>query len=285
LLVHSFLCLYPLLLVQMSHHRLSSPEHKMRPRSRSPVRGRELALVPPWRAMPCPCLPCPWCILQIPHDSLIDDVKQHLRQQMMAWACSGCSTFQVALSVFAFEWILIFLEQRPYGPSQALPQIGVIEGQFVKPFASSVQSFVQQIEVWTRAPPPPPPGLFPGGSSSSSAGSSVANRVAASSVWDTRGSLTEPLDWAPDLADETRETLPEIHPHFQWQAGSSKKTWRSFDELRQTQLRDAYNRDHLGWFRIKWGDQDTPDTLIDFRFMLQKNEETEFERKIRIKLP
>jgi hypothetical protein len=269
-------------LVPICHHRSVSPERDMRPRSRSPVSGRQLALLPGSRAMTCPCDPCPWCTLRLPHDSHIDDVKRNLRNQMLQWADNGCSVFQVALAVVSYEWILKHHEQRPYGQVQETFEIAPIPGHAVRGFAGSIQNFVENMVVWIHAPPPPPPGLQASGSSSSSAS---AAGTPSTSVWlgaTPRGSVGRVSAQSNDWDEEIPATLPEVHPHFQWQAGSSKKVWRSFEEPWQTQLRDAYNSDQ-SWFRIKWEDPDTPDTYIDFVSMHQQNETTLFQRNIRIK--
>jgi hypothetical protein len=115
-------------LVRICHHRSVSPERDMRPRSRSPVSGRQLALLPGSRAMTCPCDPCPWCTLRLPHDSHIDDVNLKLRNQMLQWAENGCSVFQLTLAVVSYEWILKHHEQRPYGPFQETFEIAPIPG-------------------------------------------------------------------------------------------------------------------------------------------------------------
>jgi hypothetical protein len=254
----------------------------MSSRSRSPNPGRQLALLPGSRAMACPCSPCPWCTLKLEHDSHIEIVKEHIRNQMTEWAQTGCSAFQVALTVFAYEWILKHLDQRPYGPVQETNGIAAIPGCMVKPFASHLQYLADTMVTWSNAPPPPPPGLQAGGSSSSSAAPVTTGNAAAWLGATPRGSAGRVPASSVHWDDETPATVPEVHPHFQWQAGSSKKVWRSYDEPWQTQLRVAYNNDQA-WFRISWEDEDSPDTYIDFVSMHQQNEETLFKRKIRIK--
>jgi hypothetical protein len=255
----------------------------MSSRSRSPGLGRQLALLPGSRGMSCPCVPCPWCILDAPHESSIEYAKHKVRERMTAWGETGCSSFQAAVMVLAFEWILKHHEQRPYGRVLALPEIAAISGRAVRPCTEQFRHFALTMIIWADAPPPPPPGLEGGGSSSSSGPSAVPRTSAAwldaplrSSVWRDPGySGNSDDDWKEQFA-------PEVHPHFQWQAGTSKKAWRSFEEPAQTRLREAYNNDQRS-FMIKWEDDEVPDTFVNFVNMDQENQETYYRRKIRIK--
>jgi hypothetical protein len=255
----------------------------MNSRSRSPVLGRKLALLPGSRAMSCPCVPCPWCILELSHESSIEDAKVLVRDRMTRWSETGCSAFQAAVTVFVFEWILKHEEQRPYGRVLALDEIAAISGRAVRPCTEQFRHFAANMVTWADAPPPPPPGLPGGGSSSSSGPSAVTG---ASSAW--LDSTARASVWGghvrPGNSDDERQGqfVPEVHPHFQWQAGTSKKVWRSFEEPWQTQLREAYESDQ-STFMIKWEDEELPDTFINFVNMDQENQETYYRRKIRIK--
>jgi hypothetical protein len=57
--------------------------------------------------MKCPCEPCPWCTLRLPHDSSLQDVQVKLRSMMAEWSDIGCSVFQISLAVFSCEWIVV----------------------------------------------------------------------------------------------------------------------------------------------------------------------------------
>jgi hypothetical protein len=233
--------------------------------------------------MSCPCVPCPWCILELSHDCSIEDAKVKVRDRMSAWGETGCSAFQAAVTVFVFEWILKHHEQRPYGRVLALDEIALISGRAVRPCTEQFRHFALTMAIWADAPPPPPPGLPPGGSSSSSGPSAVTG---ASAEWlgpTPPGSVWREPGRSGNLDDEwQREFEPEVHPPFQWQARTSKKAWRSFEEPYQTQLREAYNSDQ-NTFMIKWEDDEVPDTFINFLNMDQENQETYYRRKIRIK--
>lgn len=233
--------------------------------------------------MSCPCTPCPWCTLGLDHWRTIADAKNKVREQMMEWADNGCSVFQVALTVFAYEWILKHHEQRPYGRVLTIPEIAAIPGQSVKPFADYVRHFAASTVMWTEAPPPPPPGLQTGGSSSSSAAAAVTSAAETWLASTPRGSVGRHLSRSVNWHDTTL-AVPEVYPHFQWQAGTANKVWRSFEEPWQTNLREAYNSDQ-GSFMIKWEDDEIPDTFINFLNMTQQNEQTQYQRRIRIKPP
>jgi hypothetical protein len=258
-------------------------KQRMSSRSRSPVLGRQLALFPGSRTMRCPCVPCPWCILELSHDSSIEDAKVIVRDRMTAWGETGCSAFQAAVTVFVFEWILKHHEQRPYGRVLALDEIALISGRAVRPCTEQFRHFALTMAIWADAPPPPPPGLPAGGSSSSSGPSAVTGASAAWLGATPPGSAWREPGRSGNSDDEWQGQFgPEVHPHFQWQAGTSKKVWRSFEEPWQTQLREAYNSDQ-NTLMIKWEDDEVPDTFINFVNMDQENQETYYRRKIRIK--
>jgi hypothetical protein len=250
----------------------------MSSRSRSPNRMNSYQLVPTSRTQ-CLCTPCPWCTLRLPHEIGIADVKESLRAQIDDWANNGCSAFQVALVTFSYEWILRHHEQRPYGPVQQPNEIAAIRGKAVQDCANQTSYLASSLVVWTQAPPPPPYGPQSGGSSSSGTAARVTGPVPAWFATNIQSPDTElPTDDA--WWDTTQEPLV-VHPHFQWNAGTSAKKWRSFEEPWQTRMREAYT-DGQTSFRIIWED-DHPNTNIDFVNMHQTNEETTFQRKIRIK--
>jgi hypothetical protein len=255
----------------------------MTSRSRSPDPQRQLAILAGPAAMACPSSPCPWCILGMMHNATFDEVANQLRVRMAEWSNTGCSSLQLGIAVFAFEWILLHHQQRPYGPVQQPMAIASVRGERVFSLANHFKFCVEVVDNWSRAPPPPPVATEPGQRHSSAAASH------SSSSWlsgDIGGDNFHPDSnrgvWRSHHSpDEEEETLPEVHPHFQWQAGSSKKTWRSFEEPFQTQMRCAYQNGEEG-FRIVWSDEH-PYTDIKFPTMEQKNVETGFIRKIRIK--
>jgi hypothetical protein len=90
--------------------------------------------------------------------------------------------------------------------------------------------------------------------------------------------------WTGISRNLQREAVCGIDPHFQWQAGSSKIQWRSFEEPWQSQLREDYlNRYYNSW--IGWDVNGRETTMINFTAMQQRNEQTGVLRNIRIRPP
>jgi hypothetical protein len=231
--------------------------------------------------MSCPCIPCPWCTLGLDHWRTVAHASIKVRELMMEWSSTGCSVFQVALVVFSYEWILRHHDQRPYSPQLTMSEIAVVPVNSVDSLSTHYRNIADGTGMWSHAPPPPPPGLQRGSSSSSSAAPAVPSAAETWLALTPRGSVGRQLSCVDNVYDTDLE-VPEVYPHFQWQAGTSKKVWRSFEEPWQTRLRDAYTADQVN-FTIKWEDDEIPDTIINFLTWTQQNEQTSFVRRIRIK--
>jgi hypothetical protein len=238
--------------------------------------------------MVCPCLPCPWCILEVAHDSELQECQEKVRTLMVQWQANGCSGFQIALTVFAFEWILKFHHHQVYRPNAEAIDVAAAPGYTVASMATHLQRLSATVVLWTEAPPPPP-GL-PEVASSSSAASTVTSTMPSRAGWTPKRSVVSGShsqgSAEPWSAVTGTAMLPEVeHPNFQWQAASAKgkKDWRSYEEPYQSRLKQAYFC-AASSYNIVWDDDDDhPDTVIDFQSMVQINTVTGYERAIRIK--